>query len=344
MGTVRGTGRGVGVRPLGARLRATGPRVRIATGAGLLALGVATLPSAGVMPFGAVPFASPGQAGSDRVAEVTRQIRVTQAQIQATETQVNVLTRRRDQMAADLEVARSLDAELTALVKQAKSEARSTAKELARAEAGLAEAGAARKSAKAQFEAAEAALATAQERLEEVSARADAAQDAVRAAEHRVGKSGAKSRRSAFTDWQMAAVADLAAHARQMIADDRAADEFVGLQAAEAVLTEAEFAQDEAESAQARATRAASKAASRLAEARTDRSATRATLTRLEPGLAQVRAALKSSTKLLGTLTERLARLQQSATVPGQPVAGGRLPMSPGWDWHPTHVPGEVRA
>jgi hypothetical protein len=75
---------------------------------------------------------------------------------------------------------------------------------------------------------------------------------------------GSKPHRSAFIEWQMAAVAERAAHARRTIAQEVGARLFLALEMVEASLAKAEIALREAQSAHREAERAATEASHRV--------------------------------------------------------------------------------
>jgi hypothetical protein len=99
---------------------------------------------------------------------------------------------------------------------------------------------------------------------------------------------GSKSHRSAFIEWQMAAVAERAAHARRTIAEEDTARLFVALQPVEARLAETEIALTDARAARRKAERAAAAAATvlRESEAATSAGPSHAPTTPPSPGSA----------------------------------------------------------
>ena len=192
------------------------------------------------------------------------------------------------------------------------------------ARTALAELTQARTAAQEEFDAAQRALSEAQDSLESVSAAADRADDALTREMDRLqgAKAGSKAHRAAIRTWTMAAINERAAHARQVLADDRAADEFVGLQAAEAVLAEVDYSHQEATAASTRAERAAEKATARVADLKAERAAAKAELSALEPEAKKLRSAVKAAEKRLATLTTQLEQLRQRAATAGQELAG----------------------
>ena len=79
-------------------------------------------------------------------------------------------------------------------------------------------------------------------------------------------RAGSKARRSAFADWQMAAVAERAAHARRTVGEDIGAHLFRVLRSAEAALADAELARGKAQAAHLKAVHVADAASARLLE------------------------------------------------------------------------------
>ncbi len=271
----------------------------------------------------AVPSRVDQSSGSDRITEIVRQIRMVEAQLSTTRTRVATLTQRQARVTEELDAARTRGKTLAADLKAAKKVAATAATSLTSARRTLTETTRGRASAQEEFEDAERALAAAQDRLERVSVAADRAEATLRRASARLqdARSGSKAHRTAFTAWTMAAIDDRAAHARQVLADDRAADEFVGLQAAEAVLAEAEYAHQEARSARARAARAAEGADERVAALKAERAAVKAEAAALEPEATQLRTSLKAAKKRLATLAKQLEQWQRRAAEAGQQLA-----------------------
>lgn len=271
----------------------------------------------------AAPVETRPPSGSDRITEIVRQIRMVEAQARTTQTQVTTLTQRRARVLQELEAARTLEKALGADVKAARAAAAAAIESRDAARTALAELTRARTAAQEEYEAAQRALSEAQERLESVSAAADRADDALTRATNRLedAKSGSKAHGAAVSTWTMAAIDERAAHARQVLADDRAADQFVGLQAAEAVLAEVDYSYQEATSARTRADRAAEQATARVAELKAERAAVKAQVAALEPEAKQLRSAVKAAEKRLATLTTQLEGLRQSAATAGQQLA-----------------------
>ena len=308
----RFSGRGVRGMPPGMRLRLIRRATAAVAAAALVTAGVAASAPAGSAPPGAGVLLA---VGSDSIAGTMRQIRVTEAQLQTADALVGALTQRRTQMAADLASAKEQVSRLGAEVKKAEADVASTVKERKKAQKALSEVTAARDSASAEFAAAQQDLSAAQDRLDEVSSAADKAARSVRSAEKKVlkAKSGSKASRSAFTKWQMAAIADRAAQSRESLAEDRAADGLVGVAAAQAILAEADLARASAATVRSKTKRAARKAAVRLDEVTADRAAAKEDVAALRPELKEVKAAQKAAERVRGQLQSRLALLQQQA-------------------------------
>ncbi len=321
MAAGRDSGRGARRAPAGTRLRPIRRAVAAVAAAALAIGGVAASAPAGSAPAGSrVTMA----VGSDSIAGTMRQIRVAEAQLKTAEALMGAMAQRRTQVAADLAEAKEQVSQLGAEVKKAEADVASTVKERKKAKKALSEVTAARDSASAEFAAAQQALSAAQDRLDEASTAADKAAKSVRSAESKVlkAKSGSKARRSAFTKWQMAAIADLAAQSRESLAEDRAADELVGVAAAQAILTEADLARASAATVRSKTKRAARKAAVRLDELTADRAAAKEDVAALRPELKEVKAALKAAEKSHDKLQARLVRLQQQASEITHNLAG----------------------
>ena len=155
-------------------------------------------------------------------------------------------------LGADLEVAR-----------QEESAARAA---LAEADTVLDEARDARDTALSWAEAAQDELMRARIRLGDLIVADEAAVADLRGAVGRVEgeRRGSKAYRSAFSHWQMAAVAERAAHARRSVAARVGSERFEQLQVAEAELTDAELALGRATSTHLKATRAVESASARV--------------------------------------------------------------------------------
>ena len=138
------------------------------------------------------------------------------------------------------------------------------------AEAGtvLDEARDARDTALSWAEAAQDELMRARIRLGDLIVAEEAASADLRGAVRRVEgeRRGSKAHRSAFTRWQMAAVAERAAHLRRAAAARVGSERFEQLQVAEAELTDAELALGRATSANLKAARAAESASARVTQ------------------------------------------------------------------------------
>jgi chromosome segregation ATPase len=287
---------------------------------------VAAAPSTGVPPMPRYEMQAMTAGGSDRIAELVRRIRVIQAQMLTAQARIDTLTLQRDQIGRELDDALARRSRAVKDVTAARKAAASADRAAEAASTSYRRAKRARTSAKAELAAAERSLAAAQARYEDVAEAADVAADAVARAEAKVrrAKAGSKARRKAFTAWQMAAVDDRAAHARQFLADDRATDEYVGVQAAQAALTTAEFSKQLAAAERSRARADAEGAAGSLATAKERRSRARAVVRQLEAEASTVAADLKAAKKGAKKLTARLAEVQESA-VDAQATLAGRV-------------------
>ena len=153
-------------------------------------------------------------------------------------------------------------------LKRARAEAESAAAALAEARVALDRAVSVQAEALGAEVAAQEAMLAARVRLGELIAAEDAALVARKRAAARVesASAGSKPRRSAFIEWQMAAVAERAAHARRTIAEEGSARLFVALPAVEDPLVEAEIALREAHAAYRKAQRSAAAASNRVME------------------------------------------------------------------------------
>jgi endonuclease YncB( thermonuclease family)/predicted nucleic acid-binding Zn-ribbon protein len=297
-------GRGVGPEVRSSLL----PRARRHAIALVLALGLALLVS--MLPAAAMPAPT---SGSDRIAALQRDIRRAQAQLEATAARVATLTARRDTLTADLGTAKERAARAKADLAAARKETRAAAAALASTRPEHAAARAGQKSTRAHFEAAQDVMTRTQARLDEVSAAADKAAAEVERTAAAAKRSGADSGAGTkgFTTWQMAAVADRAAHARMVLVEDRAADAFVDLQEAEAALTKADFSEAEAAKALAEAEAAAGAASARVAALTAERATADAAVSSRTKDLATVSAALARASALSDKLTTRLAGLRR---------------------------------
>lgn len=126
----------------------------------------------------------------------------------------------------------------------------------------------ARDTALSWAEAAQDELMRARIRLGDLIVAEEAASADMRGAVRRVEgeRQGSKAHRSAFTRWQMSAVAERAAHLRRTVAAQVGSERFEQLQVAEAELTDAEVALGRATSSNLKATRAADSATARVTQ------------------------------------------------------------------------------
>lgn len=252
------------------------PRVRPrppATGlARALALGVLVLvvPTGGAGPVGAMaPDGPPVRQQSARSSpEVERQILGAHDRVQAARIQLGTRTRRPDRIAADLDEAQvrlaAADDELS--LAHSEVEAQDEAADVAGR--AVRDARAARDEAQEAVTAAEQAMTGASERLAGLMSASEAADSARARAAARVEgeRVGTKPHRVAFTAWQMAAIADRAAHARQAVAEEVGARAFERLGGLAVSLAEAEVALTAARSGRAEAEQSAQESTARLAD------------------------------------------------------------------------------
>lgn len=259
----------------------------------------ARMAGAGARPAAvALPAGSPG---ADLLVDLSRQARVLDAQIQSTSARITVLTERRAQAKAELAAAQKAIKSLTPQVRSAKATVKESARTLKGAEATLQERDAARAAAQGEVDSAAKQLGAAQDRLAKVTKSAVRSANVESKAHKRVRKAkpGSKKHAKSFTRWQMAAIEARAGHARQVLADDLASDLHVGVEAADAALTGADYALRQARVQQKTAARAHAKAESRQAELTTDLAAARADTKALKPEVKQVAASLKSASSSL---------------------------------------------
>ena len=325
MRSVGSSGRGVGTGLLGVPRRGRGAAASLA-----VVVLVGGLAAGGRVPSLSAPPRAPAPergviGGSDQISALIRQIRAVQAQIRTAEVRVGALTEQADQIASELVDATARRGSLTKDLKAARADESAAARAADAAASAHSAARKARKAATRELKSAQEALAEAQDASETAATAADRAADAVAGAEKKVRatKAGTKKRRTAFTSWQMAAISDRAAHARQVLADDRATDEFVGVQAAEAALAMADSARDQARTERNRARAAAESAADRvglLTERRAEARSTVKALKAEESVVAEQLLAIRKSRKALNT---RLADLEARAVAAQERLDGG---------------------
>jgi chromosome segregation ATPase len=144
---------------------------------------------------------------------------------------------------------------------------------------------------------------------------------------------GSKAHRVAFVAWQMAAVSDRAAHARQGVAEEVGAGLFAELRTAEATLAEAEVALDEAQSVHDESQRVARESPQRIADLTAARAAAEQEVDALGLEVARLAEASAAAEQTAARLGTRLAELQgrsaltptsRSAGLESAPPAGGR--------------------
>lgn len=229
--------------------RPDGPLRRSAL-AGSLAIGLMVLATS---PGGAEPQGGAGQPTTIVVSQPVIRA-VDHASPEAEHASDEQTMARAAALGADLEVAR-----------EEESVARAA---LADAGTVLDEARDARDTALSWAEAAQDELMRARIRLGDLIVAEEAASADLRGAVRRVEgeRRGSRDHRSAFTAWQLAAVAERAAHLRRTVAERVGAERFEQLQAAEAELTDAELALGRATSANLKAARAAESASARVTQ------------------------------------------------------------------------------
>ena len=234
---------------------------------GLLVLAV---PTGAAGPVGAMAPDGPPvrQPSTHSSPEVGRQSLPALDRVATARIQTVARTRRPDRIAADLDKAHArlaaVDDEL------ALATAELAARDEAATAAGRAvkDARAVRDEAQEAATAAEVAMTVASDRLAELMAASDGAAAARANAAARVEgeRAGSKAHRAALTAWQMAAIADRAAHARQVVAEAQGAVTFEQLGAVAVTMAEAEIALAAARSGRAEAEQAAQEQSTRMAD------------------------------------------------------------------------------
>ena len=330
---VRGVGPTVRTSlPSHARPVGTAPaRARTGVVALMLLVGAAipAAPStAAALPVPTTPVAqsvSTTSAGSERIGALLNETRRVQARLEVTNAQLEVRTARRDQASAELTAARAAYSRAKSDLRAARAQVTS-AKSANRAarkakKAALSE----RRSARARSAAADAELALVQARLDTLMKAADRSATRVRrkAAKAERATPGTADWQKAFTTWQIAAVQDRAAHARMALVEDQAVEDFVAQQAAEATLTQAEFAAAEAKKARLRAKSAKDLAVAREVTLTQDRAAARSEVAAIRRTLAAAEAAVQEGQALARQLTRQLAALGKQVAEYEDSLAGG---------------------
>lgn len=325
------SGRGVGTGLLGMR-----PRGRTGAGAmlcaALLLVGPAAGAAASLTPVPQRHASALGAGGgSDRISALIRQMRILQARIDTAQVGIDTLELQRDQVAVELDEALQRRSALKEQVAGARTDLAAAEKDLRTAKSRYRKAKKAKSSAAKELAAAQRALDEAQEDLDSAADAADTAAASARRAEKRVvkAKSGTKARRSAFASWQMAAIQDLAAHARHDLADDRATDEYVGLQAAEAALTTATYDKRQRAAARRAAIAGAEQAQEEVDALVAQRTRVKAIVAQLraeDAELADQRRAARASVK---KLQSRLAAIEARAAEVEVTLAGKPAPKKP---------------
>ncbi len=331
-------GVGAGVPAASAPVEALAGTAQAAAPARVGVLGAAsrsfTLGGRALTPF-ALTAASPSRAdsaltrasttGSERIADLMREIRRVQARLEVASTQAQILAEERDDAATELADARSAASAarsdlrtVRALVPSAIAANRSARK--AR-RAAIAE----RRSARRASAQADARLATTQAHLDSLTQIAQRAEARVRRKARRVEKAatGTADWQKAFTSWQMAAVEDRSAHARRTLVEDQAVEDFVAQQAAEATRTRAESAVVQAKRARLQAKAAKDAAVVRAAELAEERAASKVEVRARRAAHTSAESALSEAQALATRLTTRLAALRAQVAEYEDHLAGG---------------------
>ena len=306
-------------------------RARMGLIALLLLVGTAnpTAPSTAIaLPVPTTPLTqsvSTASSGSDRIGALLREMRRVQARLEVTNAQVTVLTARRDEASAGLAAARAALARARTDLRAARAEVTSAKAANRSARKARKVALSERRSARTSSAAADAQLASIQTRLDALEQVADRSATRVRRKATRVERAtpGTPDWQKAFVTWQIAAVQDRAAHARMVLVEDQAVDDFVAQQAAEASLTQAEFAAAEAKKARLRAKSAKDLAVDREATLTEARAATKVEAAAGRRALAVADTALEEAQALARKLTRQLADLGEQVAEYEDNLAGG---------------------
>lgn len=293
-----------------------------------------TIRSGALTPF-ALIAASPSRAdsaltrasttGSERIDDLMREVRRVQARLEVATAQAQILAEERADAATELADARSVASAaksdlrtVRTLVPSAIAANRSARK--AR-RAAIAE----RRSARAASAQADAQLGTTQAHLDSLTQIAQRTEARMRRKARRVERAatGTADWQKAFTSWQMAAVEDRSAHARRVLAEDQAVEDFVAQQAAEATRTRAESAVVQAKRARWRAKAAKDAAVLREAELTEKRAASRIEVKARRAAHKSADSALDEAQALATRLTTRLAALRAQVAEYENHLAGG---------------------
>ncbi len=261
---------------------------------------------------------------------VQLQIHRTHAELAAAQGVIATLALGRDRAVAELEAAQADLARIKGDLKAARADATSAESARTTADDAVTGAESTRERALTPATAAQEAMTSARVRLGDLMATATAATGvAARAADHvQRTPPGSTAHRSAFVTWQMAAVADRAAHARLAVAKEEGADLFAQVDAAEAALADAEIALTDARSTRKKAERSAREIAASITEL-TMRVATAKALVDLRTvEAAEAAAALAAATRIASEHTTRLAE-PEKATSGSHKVDGGPAPHEP---------------
>ena len=164
-----------------------------------------------------------------RLERLIAQLADVKARLDAAEAEASGLTTRRSQLAEEIPAAVARRSAGTAAMKAASMEVATSGSEVKAAKVAQAGAIAAQEAAAAESDAAAQVDAAARSRLEEATEQAAAARTAVKRAVTKVDKAKGKAYATAFTAWQMAAIADRVGRARSALAEQRATEAALGL-------------------------------------------------------------------------------------------------------------------
>ena len=310
----------------------------VGVGAGVGVLGAASSPftvGGRVLTPVALTATSPSRAdsaltgasatGSERIADLMREIRRVQARLEVASTQAQIRAEERDDAATELAGARSVASAAKSDLRTVRTQVPSAIAANRSARKARRAAISERRSARAASTQADAQLATTQAHLDSLTQAAQRAEARVRRKARRVEKAatGTADWQKAFTSWQMAAVEDRSAHARRVLAEDQAVEAFVAQQAAEATRTRAESAAVQAKRARWRAKAAKDAAILREAELTEERAASRIEVKARRAAHKSAESALDEAQALATRLTTRLAALRAQVAEYENHLAGG---------------------
>lgn len=284
--------------------------------------------SPGVGSAQGAPAAPSVSDGEPRAAQL--QIHRAQAELAAAQDEMATLALGRDRTVAELEAAQADLARIKVDLKAARAEATSAESARTAADDAVTGAESARERALQPATAAQEAMTSARVRLGDLMVAAKAASGVAARAADRVRRTspGSAAHRTAFVRWQMAAVADRAAHARLTGAEDAGADLFAQVDAAEAALADAEIALADARSARRKAERSAQENAVSISDITTRMAVARALVELRTVEAAEAAEALAAGTRIASEHATRLAELEQ-ASAGGPGVDGLPAPHEP---------------